>query len=55
MKKITVFVNDIHNHLMKTSVNPEMSCIRMESGPALFISAREGLLYAPDVRLLYGI
>ncbi len=31
----SVFVNDIHNQLM-TSVNPEISCIRMGSGPALF-------------------
>ncbi len=35
----SVFVNDIHNQLM-TSVNPEISCIRMGSGPALFGLAR---------------
>ncbi len=32
----SVFVNDIHNQL----VNPEISCIRMGSGPALFGLAR---------------
>ncbi len=35
----SVFVNDIHNQLM-TSINLEMSCIRMGSGPALFGLAR---------------
>ena len=35
----SVFVNDIHNQLI-TSVNPEISCIRMGSGPALFGLAR---------------
>ncbi len=35
----SVFVNDIHNQLM-ASVNPEISYIRMGSGPALFGLAR---------------
>ncbi len=35
----SVFVIDIHNQLI-TSVNPEISCIRMGSGPALFGLAR---------------
>ena len=40
----SVFVNDIHNQLM-TSVNPEISCIQMGSGPALF-GISEVLLYS---------
>ena len=50
----SVFVNDIRNQLM-TSVNPEISCIRMGSGPALFGLARVYCNYDCLKSMLYVV